>query len=297
MKILITGAGGFLGKNLIQKLSPNHEIIATSKKIKELPIEGTGFIKHNIKLRKLDVTSPEDCFDVVKQVDVVIHLAAIIDVSYSIDHPKKVMDVNFEGSFNVLEAMRKNNIKKIVYLSTQDIYGNNINSDESDKNLIAPLNPYATSKFLSENLIKIYSSAYGIQYIILRPSHLYGDGQKKGIVPMLIEKISKGNTIEIGNDVKRDFLNVEDLTKAIELTIPILNNCIFNVGTGKSFSLKEIIQFIGSICGKKYKVKDNESLKRDNKLERWDEVANISKIKSMGYKPKWNIGSWLAKNI
>jgi UDP-glucose 4-epimerase len=293
MKILITGAGGFLGKCLINKLGPKHEVTATSKDIKEFG--KSKITRANIK--SLDVTSTKSCFDIIRHYDVVIHLAAIIDVSYSLHHPKEVMAVNFEGTFNILEAMRKNGVKKIVYLSSQDIYGNNTNSSESNLNSIAPLNPYALSKFLSESLIKIYGSAYGIKHLILRPSHLYGKGQVKGIIPMLLEKIRKGDTVEIGNNVKRDFLNVEDLANAVELTLSLDKNDIINVGTGKSSNLKEVIKMIGAIYGKELTVNEIESLKRDDKLERWDEVSNISRLLAFNYKPKWDIKSWLDKNI
>jgi|TARA_Y100000310_G_C20698437_1_gene827416 UDP-glucose 4-epimerase len=297
MRILITGAGGFLGKNLVPVLNnKNHDVIVTGN--------NEGFLEYfknkkvkNVTVKKLDVTNLKECISLIKEVDVVIHLAAIIDVSFSLKHPKEVMKVNFNGTFNVLEAMRINKIKKIIFLSSQDVYGNNTNSKEENLDKITPLNAYSLSKFLSENLIRSYSFSHNINYIIFRPSHLYGKDQEKGIIPMLQSKVSKNDIVEIGNNVKRDFLNVYDLINAIVLGLDYKGRDIFNVGTGASTSLKEVLTIISKAKNKDIKIVENKALMRDYKLERWDEIANIGKIKNMGFKTKWKIKEWIKENL
>ncbi len=298
MKILITGANGLVGKNFLEEMnSKNVEIMATSKDNESL----AAFIKKNqlknIKVKKLDVLRPNDCNSVIKDFDVVLHLAANIDVQLSLRNPKKVIDVNYNGTLNVLESIRQNNVSKMIFLSTQDIYGNNINSREDELEKIAASNPYSLSKLICEETIQMYSRLYKINYIILRPSRLYGQFQDKGIIPTLIERVMKCKVIEIGNNVKRDFLNVNDLVKAIELLLHYKKNNVFNIGTGESTSIKELINIIAESMNKKIKIITNKKLIRNPSIERWNELANIEKITKLGWKPKQDLRTWVHENV
>ena len=302
MKILITGANGLVGKNFLEEISQknsnskNTEITATSKDTKSL----LTFIKKNqlknIKVKKLDVLKPNDCNSAIKDFDAVLHLAANIDIQLSLRNPKKVIDVNYNGTLNVLEAMRQNKVNSIIFLSTQDIYGNNIDNREDESEKITASNPYSLSKLICEETIQMYSRLYKINYIILRPSRLYGQFQDKGIIPTLIERVMKCNVIEIGNNIKRDFLNAKDLVKAIEFLLYYKKNGIFNIGTGTSTSIKEVINIIAESLNKKVKITINEKLIRDPAVERWGELANIDKIKKLGWKPKQELKTWIYDN-
>ena len=298
MKILITGANGLVGKNFLEEMnSKNVEIMATSKDNESL----AAFIKKNqlknIKVKKLDVLKPNDCNSVIKDFDVVLHLAANIDVQLSLRNPKKVIDVNYNGTLNVLESIRQNNVSKMIFLSTQDIYGNNINSREDELEKITASNPYSLSKLICEETIQMYSRLYKINYIILRPSRLYGQFQDKGIIPTLIERVMKCKVIEIGNNVKRDFLNVNDLVKAIELLLHYKKNNVFNIGTGESTSIKELINIIAESMNKKIKIITNKKLIRNPSIERWNELANIEKITKLGWKPKQDLRTWVHEHV
>ena len=298
MKILITGANGLVGKNFLEEMnSKNVEITATSKDNESL----AAFIKKNqlknIKIKKLDVLKPNDCNFVIKGFDAVLHLAANIDIQLSLRNPKKVIDVNYNGTLNVLEAIRHNNVGRMIFLSTQDIYGNNVNSGEDELEKITASNPYTLSKLICEETIQMYSRLYKINYIILRPSHLYGQFQDKGLIPILIERVMKRKVIEIGNNIKRDFLNVKDLVKAIEFLLHYKKNGVFNIGTGTSTSIKEVINIIAESLNKKVKITINEKLIRDPAIERWDELANIDKIKKLGWTHKQELKTWIYDNI
>lgn len=298
MKILITGANGVVGKNFLEEMnSKNVEITATSKDNESL----AAFIKKNqlknIKVKKLDVLKPNDCNSVIKDFDAVLHLAANIDIQLSLKKPKKVIDVNYNGTLNVLESIRQNNVSRMIFLSTQDIYGTNVNSREDELEKITASNPYSLSKLICEETIQMYSRLYRINYIILRPSHLYGKFQDKGLIPILIERVMKRKVIEIGNNIKRDFLNVKDLVKAIEFLLYHKKNGIFNIGTGTSTSIKEVINIISESLNKKVKIAINEKLIRDPAIERWEELANIDKLKKLGWKPTQELKTWTYENI
>ncbi len=295
-RILITGAEGLLGKNLIGNADFNkNEIIATGQGKEKI----LTFIKGkypDVEVQSLDVLDTDKCISTIKGVDIVVHLAAIIDIGRSLDEPKKFIDVNYIGTLNVLEAMRINKIKKIIFPSTQDVYGNNINIEEEADNL-SPLNAYSLSKLLCEQTIKMYSDLYGINYAIFRASHLYGKYQKRGIVPLFSERVLENDKVEIGNNVKRDFFNVEDFVSAVILALGWRENYTFNLGTGSSTSLKELIGIIAGILDRKIEIITNKNLSRDEKFERWDEVADITKIKKLGWAPKHDLRGWLKENL
>lgn len=300
MKILITGANGLVGKNFLEGVNSRYiKIIATSNDEQKL----AAFIKknqiRNVIVKKLDVLKPKDCISVIKDVDIVLHLAAIIYIQQSLNNPKKIIDVNYNGTLNVLEAMRQNNVEKIIFPSTQDIYGNNINSKEDDIEKIAPTNMYSLSKLLCEDTIKMYSNIYNMYYIILRASHLYGKHQYKGLLPLLIVRTLKHDVVEIGNNIRRDFLNAKDFVQAIMMYVKWKNNNnnVFNVGTGTSTSIKEVINIIAESLNKKVKIAINKKLIRNPSIERWNELANIDKIKKVGWKPEYNMREWIEENV
>ena len=298
MIILITGAGGFIGKNILELIDcDRNEVIATSLKKDKL----VAFLKDkriaNVKVHSLNVLNFDECISIIKNVDVVIHLAAIIDVGLSLQEPKKIIDTNYCGSLNVLEAMRINKINKIIFLSTQDVYGNNINSKEDEINDISLLNAYALSKFLCEETIKLYSNLYDINYVIFRASNLYGKYQTRGLVHLMSERVLKNSKVEVGNNVSRDFLNVNDFVNAIMMAIDYNKNGIFNIGTGSSTTLKELIQMMAEILDKKIDITLNKNFVRDDRSERWKEKANIENIKKWGWKLEHSLKFWLKDNL
>lgn len=298
MRILITGANGLVGKNLIEDMhSSKNKIIATASDTKKL----AEFLDRNnlkgIEVKELDVLNYKKCDFLIKEIDAVVHLAAITDVPFSLKHPKKFIDVNYNGTVNVLESMRKNKVKKIIFPSTQAVYGNNINSKETDVKNISPLDFYSLSKLMCEETIKVYSNNYAINYVIFRASHLYGKHQNKGILRLLLNRMINSDVVEIGNNVKRDFLNVKDFIGAIIMAVNYEKNGLFNIGSGVSTSIKEAIEMIEESLNKNVKITVNKSLIRDSRIERWNEMANISKLKKFGWKSKYDLGTWVGQNV
>lgn len=298
MKILITGANGLVGKNLIEDIaSTSNKVIATAPDTKKLKTFLNNNNLSNVEVEQLNVLDPQICDSIIKDVDIVVHLAAILYVPLSLEKPKKFIEVNYIGTLNVLEAMRKNKVNKIIFPSTQDIYGNNINSKEDNIKNISPLSIYSLSKLMCEDTIKIYSKIYGINYIIFRASHLYGKYQDKGLLPLLLNRVKKNDVVEIGDDVKRDFLNAKDFVDAIIMTMNHKKDDVFNIGSGTSTSIKEVINIIAQSLNKKVKIVTNEALFREPAIERWNELANASKLKKLGWKPQHNLKAWIKDNI
>jgi len=299
MRILVTGASGMLGKNLLENLNyvDNEVTLFVRNKEKLSDFKRKDLFKKIIIVQG-DIRDFNACKRNIRDVDVVIHLAARIGSSYSIKKPRDVCITNSCGTLNILEAMRVNDIERIIFPSSIAVYGNNINASEDEIDKISPLTPYDFSKFLSEQLCEMYSKCYGIKYLIFRFSHLYGKYQsEKHLISDLFNKVRKNNIVEIGNDVSRDFLNVKDAASLIIKFLNFSNSDIFNVGTGRETKISEVIQLFSKIMNKKIKVSSNPSLSRDTKLERWRERANIRKIEGMGWKPSINLEKGLEELV
>ncbi|MFH1590454.1 MAG: NAD-dependent epimerase/dehydratase family protein [archaeon] len=292
MRVLITGAGGLIGHILLSSSSlfPDDEVI------------GADIVEIDGGMR-LDVTDAAACADALKGVDRVIHLAGLLSVAQAIKDPGLYFSVNYSGTLNILDAMVKNKVGRIVFASSQAIYGNKKGEKEdaiADGDM-TPVTAYGASKWMAEQAIRAYAETFGFSYAMLRPSHVFGGGQEKGIIPLLRGKVEEAlaadGVVAIGNDVTRDFLHVRDLATAFALSANEKGNLVLNVGSGKEHSLSDTISLIAEAMGKKVSVRTDDALCRDETLERFGELAEITRIKELGWEPKVDIVAWLAKHI
>ena len=181
MKILVTGGAGFIGSHLC-------EILLKKKKIKSVIIlvnleDGDRKnIKHlkskKIKIQKKDINNYNSIIKCFKNVDVVVHLAALSDIVPSINDPKNYLKTNIIGTMNILESMRKNKVKKIIYAASSSCYGLPKKFPTDEKESIDTRYPYSLSKNIGEQVIQHWSKVYKINYISLRLFNVYGTRSK-----------------------------------------------------------------------------------------------------------------------
>jgi len=255
----VTGSSGFIGRHLIEKLN-DYNII------KENGIEN--------KLKKKRNTS---------KIDIVVHLGGKTPYSNKLSFVD-FLDSNLKSTAQILEFCVKHKVKKLIFVSSY-VYGKPTMKKINETHKIRPHSPYAMSKFLGEQICEFYGRMYGLNIIIVRPFNIYGAEQKKGFfIPNLMNVAKSGRKIVIVNKKsKRDFLYIDDFVDAIKKIIKLnLENQVFNIGYGKSYSFEQIIKKIEKITGKKVNVKYiNESSTFIPNI-----VANISKItKKTGWIP------------
>ncbi len=257
MNILVTGGAGFIGSHICEYLNQQVDI----KKIVIIDNLEDGSRKNlsniinskKIKLFKCDIRNLNTIISKFKNIDCVVHLAALSDIVPSITDPVNYFNTNVNGTMNILESMRKNKVYKIVYAASSSCYGipNKYPTPESQK--INPKYPYAFSKYIGEKTIKHWSNVYGINYISLRLFNVYGTrsrthgayGAALGV--FLKQKLSNSPLTIVGNgSQKRDFVYVTDVAEAFYLSIKTkIKNKIFNVGSGKPKSVNELVKYIG----------------------------------------------------
>ena len=257
MKILITGAAGFIGANLCEyMLEKGYTVVG-------LDNFATGHA-HNLKAFKKranfsfiegDIRNLETCLEATKNVDYVLHQAALGSVPRSILDPITTNEVNVNGFLNMLEASKQNNIKRFVYAASSSTYGDSKALPKIEKNIGKPLSPYAITKYVNEIYADIYSSAYGLETIGLRYFNVFGrrqdpNGAYAAVIPKFIKLVKEGKSPTINGDgnFSRDFTYVDNVVDANILAMTTENKeCfgeVFNIGAGGRVTIVELFNII-----------------------------------------------------
>lgn len=262
-RILITGAAGFIGSNLINRLllSGQYQVIGFdnfddfySREQKEGNV--SPFLKHpDFQFYEGDIRNMDDLL-ALDALDVIVHLAAKAGVRPSIKNPVLYQEVNVAGTQNLLEFARQRNINQFVFASSSSVYGINENIPWNEEEKLKPISPYASTKLSCEMLGHVYSHLYGIRFLALRFFTVYGPSQRPDLaIHKFFDSISNGQAIPVFGDgsTSRDYTFVEDTIQGIEAAINYTQSDfeIINLGNHQTVTLAELIAAIEKICGKK----------------------------------------------
>ena len=259
-KILITGGGGFIGSHLIETLIKNGYSVRTI--VPYNPDNSWGWIdsfEPNIK-KNLEVISGDICdqnlvIKLVKNVDIIFHLAALISIPYSYLSPRSYISTNIIGTLNLLEAIKISNVELFVQTSTSEVYGSSQYSPIDEKHPLNAQSPYAATKIASDQLALSYYRSFDLPVSIIRPFNTFGPRQSlRAFIPTIITQIlSNKKKIRLGNlNSKRDFSYVSDTVRGFAACIG-KNRCLgktINLGTGVAFSMQETLDYITECIGK-----------------------------------------------
>jgi UDP-glucuronate 4-epimerase len=309
MHYLITGGAGFIGSNLIRHLfGANKELLVTciddfdpfySKEIKELNIsafkDNPNFCLLNIDLA---TTSAQELIqEIPSPVDVIIHLAAKAGVRPSILDPRSYQQANVIGLQNLLDFAKEIKCKHFVFASSSSVYGINDHFPWKEDEQLMPISPYAMTKLAGEMLGYVYSRLFDIRFIALRFFTVYGPGQRPDLA---IHKFTKAilNNKPIGmygdGTTSRDYTYIDDIIQGIlgAMKYDKSNFEIFNLGNNYSVSLKELINSIERVTGKKAIIEQLPDQPGDVPKT----FADISKAKKLlGYAPETRFNEGLGK--
>jgi UDP-glucuronate 4-epimerase len=262
-RILITGAAGFIGSNLINRLlqSGIYQLVGLdnfdnfySREQKEKNL--APFISHpDFHFFEGDICNMDDLL-ALGDFDVIIHLAAKAGVRPSILNPILYQQVNVDGTQNLLEFARQKKIMQFVFASSSSVYGINENIPWNEDEKLKPISPYASTKLSCEMLGHVYSHLYGIRFLALRFFTVYGPAQRPDLaIHKFFKAISERNPIPVFGDgsSSRDYTFVEDTIQGIEAAITYDQSDfeIINLGNHQTVTLSELITAIEKISGKK----------------------------------------------
>ena len=294
--IFITGASGFIGSHLTEQLIKKGYAV---KALVPYDINSSvGWLK-NIKSKSLKIIHGDICdenflYRNTKNIDYIIHLAALISIPYSYESPKSFIKSNIEGTYNILEVSRRNNIKKVIHTSTSEVYGSAQYSPIDEKHPLNPQSPYAASKVSADCLALSYYKSYNLPVTIIRPFNTFGPRQSsRAVISSVISQcLLNEKKIQVGNiNTKRDFTFVSDTVngyvKAIEAKQKIEGE-IINLGTGKTVKIKDIIETVCDILKIKPKIVIDKKRFRPIKSEVNLLISNNKKAKKMlRWKPEY----------
>ena len=289
---LVTGGCGFIGSHIVDRLhSIGHQVIV----IDDLSApENEDFYYHkdvvNVKYHIKDI-SKDDCSEYFNGVEYVFHLAARSRIQPTIGSPNECFEVNVVGTQRVLEWSRLNGIKRVIYSGTSSLYGKQ-NTIPFNPNMPADcLNPYSMSKWMGERICDLYSQVYGLPSIVLRYFNVYGPreplkGEYAPVIGLFKRQVknNKPMTIVAPGNQRRDFTYIDDVVDAnicaMNKSVKEVGRKIYNVGTGKNYSILEIADMVG----------DEKVLIPARPAEVVETLADISETtKDLGWSPKFKL--------
>lgn len=277
-KVGITGSSGFIGKYLITELSE----------------QGYNLIEIDI-LKGFDITLV-GTLEKLDKLDYIIHLAARSFVPDSFDNPNKFYYDNYLSTLNILEYARKNKTK-VIYFSSY-LYGTPLYLPIDELHPLSPHNPYSQTKLICEKLCEGYQRDFGLDIVVFRPFNIYGKGQNPSfLIPSIINQLETGEITLNDPRPKRDFVHVLDVASAVSKAIAIdfEGYLVFNLGYGKSFSIKHLTDIISEISHKKITISYRNIYRKGEVL---DTIANINKVRTiLSWEPKIDLLNGLKQII
>ena len=298
--VLITGGAGFIGSHLAKRLVAAGTRVGIldnfddfySPSIKRQNIKGLP-----VELFVVDIRNPVELQKAADRGwDAIVHLAALAGVRPSIENPRAYIETNVTGTLNVLEAARHAGINKVIFGSSSSVYGATGRGPFEETNpLPATLSPYAASKVAGEHLCSVYSHLHGIKCVCLRFFTVYGPGQRPDLaIHKFTRAILEGRAIPFQGDgsSRRDYTHVSDITGGIIAALGYKDVAfqVFNLGSGKTVTLCELVALLEEITGRKAELNRLPSQPADMP-ETWADIGKATSL--LQYSPKVEFASGL----
>lgn len=307
MKILVTGADGFIGSHLTEMfLAKGHQVTALSY---YNSFNYWGWLEDvpkntNLKIISGDVRDPFFCHQMMEGIDIVYHLAALIAIPYSYVAPQSYVETNVTGTLNICQAALQHKVKRVIHTSTSEVYGTALYVPIDEKHPLQAQSPYSASKIGADAMAYSYFSAFNLPLTIARPFNTYGPRQSaRAVIPTIISQLASGKKeIMIGDlsptrdfnyvtDTCRGFIHLAENEKTIGQTV--------NIGSNYEISVKDTYELIQKIMNKEevQLVQDPNRIRPSNSevFRLWCDNTKINSL--TGFKPEYTIEQGLRKTV
>ena len=264
-KVLVTGAGGFIGSHLVERLIvEGAEVTAALKYNSSGSLGNLGFLKEDVRSQARlvwgNIEDPEFTQSIIHGTDIVFHLAALIGIPYSYNAPNHYLSTNINGTLNILNALKGSERSRLVHTSTSETYGTAQYVPIDEKHPLVGQSPYSATKIAADKLVEAYVCSFDLPALTIRPFNTYGPRQsERAIVPTVIKQLLDEHDELVLGDLSpvRDMVFVADTVdgfvkagcaeeKAFGETI--------NLATGEGYSIAQIVEQLKFLTGSKAKV-------------------------------------------
>ena len=302
-KIIVTGGAGFIGSHIVDRiLKEGYEVLVIDDLSQgRLDNISQHLSDENFKFIKADIRDSERINTIVKDADAILHQAAVVSVTRSLEDPAYTNDVNVTGTLNLLKASTNSNVKKFIYASSCAVYGDAKAPRQSEETPTSPKSPYAATKVAAENYCKTFNRLYGLEAIPLRYFNVYGARQSygpySGVITNFIDRLIREEPPVIHGDGEqaRDFVDVSDIVEANILALERagVSSDPINIGTGTATSIKDLANLLIDITGRR-NLKPAFDQPRTGDIRH--SCADITKARrALGYEPKVPLREGLVK--
>jgi NAD dependent epimerase/dehydratase len=290
-KVLVTGADGFIGSHLCEELVRQGACVCGFVFYNSFGSHGwldslSAEVSREIKVCVGDIRDPHHLQQALTGSQIIFHLAALIGIPYSYHSPDSYVDTNIKGTLNLLQAVRKLDVEKVVHTSTSEVYGTAQQIPIDEKHPLHAQSPYAATKIGADQLALSFYHSFKTPVSILRPFNTYGPRQStRAVIPSIITQIAKGNNrVVLGNTTtSRDFVFVKDTVRAFIAAAEeeaSLGKTV-HVGSGFEILIKELALEIGDLMGVKVEIAEGKERYRPANSEVLRLLANISLAKQI----------------
>ncbi len=303
--VLVTGADGFIGSHLTEMLLDKGYQVKALSYYNSFNYWGwLDDMKHpNLEVICGDVRDPNYCLHIIKNIDTIYHLAALIAIPYSYIAPDSYVDTNVKGTLNICQAAKENGVHRVLVTSTSEVYGTAQFVPIDEKHPKQPQSPYSASKIGADMMALSFYNSFELPVIIARPFNTYGPRQSaRAVIPTIISQIAKGKKeIRLGDmsptrdfnfvkDICRGFIELANCDAAIGEEVNISSNC--------EISMRQIFELISKLMNSDVTfIEDPQRIRPQNSevFRLWGDNTKIKKL--TGYIPTYSIEQGLTETI
>jgi NAD dependent epimerase/dehydratase len=305
-QVLVTGAGGFIGSHLVELLIEKGADVSALVLYDSLNdwewLEDVRSLKH-IRVITGDIRDPHFCLNMMKGIDLVFHLAALIPIPYSYRAPASYVATNVEGTLNICQAALSAGVQRLVHLSTSEVYGTARYVPIDENHPLQAQSPYSATKIGADAIAKSFHCSFGLPVVIARPFNVYGPRQSaRAVIPTILTQLaSDQDEIVLGDtETTRDFTFVKDTCRGL-VAIAQMDDGLgeaFNIGTNAEISIGEVFNLIAELMHSRARIKldPNRIRPQDSEVLRL-RCDNQKLERATGFRPQTTFRDGLLKTI
>ena len=304
-RVLVTGAGGFIGSRLCERLV---ELGASVRALVRYTSDGeAGWLDRSemrgeIELKRGDLADRDSVFDAAKEQDIVLHLGALIAIPYSYLAPESYVRTNMFGTLNVLQAVRELEVSRMVHTSTSEVYGSARTIPMTEAHPLVGQSPYSATKIAADKLAESYHRSFGTPVVILRPFNTFGPRQSaRAVIPAIAVQVLAGRPVRLGDArPTRDFVYVDDTVDGFlrAAVAPGVEGETIHTGGGREITIGDLPAMIGRAAGVAVEVVPDAARMRPAASEVERLIADASLAgRRLGWRPRVTVEEGLARTV